>query len=110
MVEHTTKPGYALLRMKSMDDKIVYFIMDCPRYSFNKEGTFDDEETQQSGDEYKYEEHSCPTNWLGDCVEVICEGQVDEHGIMEFVRSVDAKPDDIDPEWKDIFPEAFTNV
>ena len=46
------------------------------------------ETEEQESERYFFEEHSCPTNWLRDCVTVIEDGDPDPHGFMEFVRSV----------------------
>jgi hypothetical protein len=67
----------------------------------------------QGDNRYFYEEHSCPTNWLRNCVMVVKDGDCDPHGFLEFVRSVDVAPD-FDPTGMDgddrvatLFPEAF---
>jgi len=39
-------------------------------------------------DEFYYNEHTCPTNYLRDVVEVIADGEVDPHGCFKFVTSV----------------------
>ncbi len=61
----------------------------------------------QSSAAYRYEEHSCPTNWLRDCVAVIEDGDEDPHGFLDHVRTVQV-PKDFEPQsWRDLFPEAF---
>lgn len=59
---------------------------------------------------YFFEEHSCPVNWLSDCIAVIDAGDTDPHGFLRFVDVVeipaDFDPDDSD-QWSKIFPEAF---
>lgn len=84
--------GLALLKTRGSDP--VFFVFDCKRYR-----TVDDEE-QQSSDAFFYEEHSCPTNWLRNCVAVIENGDTDPHGFLEFVRSID-----ITKEQKEILDE-----
>lgn len=95
-------PGYSLLKIDSTEGPI-FFVM--------KNSTMPerDPESLQDSQRYFYEEHSCPTNWIGDCVAVIEDGDTDPHGFMEFVRHVTV-PDDFDEDradWQMLFPEAF---
>jgi hypothetical protein len=64
----------------------------------------------QDYNKYYFEEHSCPTNWIGDCVAIIQDSDTDPHGIMEFIKTVKIPLDfDLNKE-KDLekfFPEAF---
>jgi ribosomal protein S27AE len=47
-----------------------------------------------SGDEFLYNEHTCPTNWLG--IAIIIDGEdTDPHGVFEWVATV-KRPDDWD--------------
>lgn len=86
----------------------VYFVMDHPRYHHN--GKVESDEERQGSTQFFFEEHSCPTNWLDECVAVIDDGDCDPHGFLEFVRAVDV-PDDFDTDndanWITLFPEAF---
>lgn len=73
------------------------------------------DEEMQSSAAYFYEEHSCPTNWLRDCVAVIENGGDDPHGFLEHVRTVQVsnalEPEDFKREsWQELFPEAFGDV
>ncbi len=34
---------------------------------------------------YYFNEHTCPTNYMRDVAEIICEGDSDPHGVFEFV-------------------------
>jgi hypothetical protein len=98
------RDGYALLRFDGMEGP-VFFIMKCSRYRVESD------EEQQSSDRFFFEEHSCPTNWLRDCVEVISAGDIDPHGFLKFVRSIDVVNTDIDNiDWQMIFPEAFGSI
>ncbi len=55
--------------------------------------------------EYHYNEHTCPSNWLG--VDVIADGDDDPHGFAVYVRSV-PRPDDWDRnDYEMLFPECF---
>jgi hypothetical protein len=96
----------ALLKLDGRDGP-VFFVMDHDRYwNGEREG---DEENQQH-QRYFFEEHSCPTNWLNECVAVIKKGDCDPHGFLDFVRAVDVPADfdaNDDGSWFALFPEAF---
>lgn len=36
---------------------------------------------------YHYDEHSCPTNYVG-CAAIVHDGNMDPHGIFNYVRSL----------------------
>ena len=61
-------------------------------------------------DEYFYNEHTCPTNYMQDVEAVIYEKDADPHGVFEWVATID-KPEDWDygpeefEEWCALFPE-----
>ena len=63
----------------------VYFVVEGARYVGGKPPSFGIEESKR----FYYEEHSCPTNWLRPIM-VYHEQDDDPHGLIEFVRSVDA--------------------
>ncbi len=95
----------ALLKLEGKEGP-VFFVMDHNRYW---DGPESDEENQ-SHQRYFFEEHSCPTNWLNECVAVIENGDADPHGFLSFVRAVDVPKDfdeDDDGQWPILFPEAF---
>lgn len=49
--------------------------------------TFEPLESVNEHNEYFYNEHTCPTNYLQ--VEAVCiDGNMDPHGVFEFVRTV----------------------
>jgi hypothetical protein len=86
----------------------VFFVMDHNHYHSGEPET-DDE--FQSHTRFFFEEHSCPTNWLDECVAVIADGDSDPHGFLSFVRAVDVPQDfneDDDNQWPILFPEAFS--
>jgi hypothetical protein len=93
--------SYALLKLEGAE-KPLFFVME-ERYGSPAE------EDYQSHRRYFYEEHSCPTNWIGDCVAVIENGDTDPHGYLTFVRSAPVPPGTQRDEenWEEIFPEAF---
>ena len=96
--------SYALLKLEGAA-KPLFFVME-ERYGSR------DEDEYESHRKYFYEEHSCPTNWLRNCLAVIEEGDTDPHGFLTYVRSVPIQAGqelDInsEPLWNEIFPEAF---
>lgn len=46
------------------------------------------------GDEYLYNEHTCPTNWLRDVVTVSFEGNDDPHGLFRWESTVKTSTDE----------------
>lgn len=107
ILKRENKPPYgramALLRFDGKGGP-VFFVMDR---KYHTAGEPDAE--LQSSDNFFFEEYSCPTNWLSDCVAVIEQGDADPHGFLMHVRSVEV-PRDFDPDeqdWRTLFPEAF---
>lgn len=49
----------------------------------------DSQEEYEEHERYFYDEHTCPTNWTREIVEIIFQGDHDPHGIFEFVSVVD---------------------
>jgi hypothetical protein len=99
-------PSLALLKFDGKDGP-VFFIMKHDRYRSSEDET--DAEIQ-GHQRYFYEDHSCPTNWLRECVAVIEDGDADPHGFLDFVRAVDVSvnfDEDDDSQWPILFPEAF---
>lgn len=90
----------SLLKFDGKDGP-VYFVI---RGLASVHGT---NEEMQDRASYHYEEHSCPTNWLRECVAVIEDGDEDPHGFLDHVRTVQV-PKDFEPDsWRELFPEAF---
>lgn len=80
------KPVLVLLKR---EEGAIWFVL--------KETRCDDEDDtpeqiQESG-RFRYESHSCPTNWIVRTVMMVADGSDDPHGCLEFVRSVDIGPD-----------------
>lgn len=48
------------------------------------------DETIGANDQYFYEQHTCPTNYLKDVVAVIQGDSADPHGLFEYWNTVDA--------------------
>jgi len=81
--------------------KPVYFVMSGKAY-------MDIDEDQRR---YYYEEHSCPTNWIGDAEMIAIDGNTDPHGILRYIRSVNRTCHYSDAEnvILDEFPEIIGN-
>lgn len=101
-----TTRSMALLKFDGKEHP-VFFVMDHRRYWAELN---ESDEENQGHQRYFFEEHSCPTNWLRECVAVIEEGDCDPHGFLEFIRAVDVPEDfseDDDDNWRILFPEIF---
>jgi hypothetical protein len=110
-----TKSGFsrsmALLKLEGKE-VTTFFVMEHDRYR-SGDPTDETDEANQSHQRYFFEEHSCPTNWLRECVVVIVDKDCDPHGFLEFVRAVDVSDDfdvDDDSNWPAVFPEAFDDI
>ncbi len=88
-------------------DLLVIPPQESPIYFIVEGGYHSPHEDEDHGNTYFYGEHTCPTNWLQRVEEIISEGDVDPHGIAEFVRDVDRSSVGENPDWSLIFPEAF---
>lgn len=95
---------FALLRLPPQQ-KAVYFLIPA----------WDKPDAEKESTEYLYEEHVCPTDLLSrEGVELISvEGDLDPHGIFEWVRSID-RPEFLDrtyssDEWREVLPELFND-
>lgn len=86
--------------------KPVYFVMAGKSYH---RGQPDKDAAENK--RYFYEEHSCPTNWIGNASMIAIDGDTDPHGILSFVRSVPVDmnfdPNDEDELITDAFPEVL---
>lgn len=98
-----TKPSVTLLKLEAGSSP-VFIILDNPR---NAGETIEQIKEHQ---QYVFEEHSCPANWMPQCVAIIQDGDPDPHGFLTFVRSADV-PEGFETyghqDWDKIFPEAF---
>ncbi len=93
----------ALLQFSGKDGP-VFFVMVHDRY--------DSDADNQESQRFLFEEHSCPTNWLHECVMVIKDCDTDPHGFLSFVRACNV-PNDFDTDNSAaiaaLFPEAFNS-
>jgi ribosomal protein L37AE/L43A len=83
----------------------VYFIVDAKDYGRGGKG----KSVPFEGKEYYYNEHTCPTNWIGQVERIISEHDEDPHGLFEYVESMDKDESIGDEElnWQEIFPQCF---
>ena len=44
---------------------------------------------EEDNKRFFYEEHSCPTNWIGDSRMIAWDGDHDPHGFLRYVRQID---------------------
>ena len=98
-------PGLTVLRFDGKDCP-TFFVMKADRYRDDPAQTNDE---YQKSQQYFFESHSCPTNWLRNCIAVIKDGDTDPHGFLSFVRAIDIDLgfDEDAAEWSVLFPEAF---
>lgn len=115
--------GFALLRY-GCGGVPMYLIVKMHQHIYPG----DDDADMQSHLRYHVEEHTCPTNWLGNSIEkLVINGNDDPHGAFDLVRFVTTnlvkEHFNVDwetfnnfhfgsgergcPEWRDIFPEAY---
>ena len=85
-------------------DKPIYFVIVCGEHGY---GTYSPEVR-----DYVFEEGDCPVNIFVRGVEqIITDGEVDPHGLFEFVKTIDAEERfayGTDTEWwREVLPEAF---
>jgi ribosomal protein L37AE/L43A len=65
-------------------DKPIYFVLTGRHYQTIPDDAYD-------GVQYFYEEHSCPTNWIGNTVMISVDGNTDPHGFLRYVRSMPSR-------------------
>lgn len=85
------KKTYDLLVLEPQD-KPVYFVIGGRNYDG------DNGEHKR----YFYEEHSCPINWLRDISMISFDADVDPHGVLSYMRSVEI-PANLEPSAEDQF-------
>lgn len=106
-------PAMVLLEFPP-SDKPVRFLLSGTRFRYLKDT--DSPEEAENSVRFFYEEHSCPTNWLGEVEMVIFDGDADPHGFLRYVRHVEnpALPGQMDCERDsallEMFPEVMDNT
>lgn len=85
LVKEDRPPKTRLLTLMKFPGKKgdVFFVLNHFDY-----GHGDPNDELQSHNQYFFEEHSCPTNWLRDTAVVVQNGDQDPHGFLEHVRTV----------------------
>lgn len=113
LVKNDSKPhsprAMSLLKFDGKNGP-TFFVIEGTRYKDKIDYT---DEDFQSHMKFLYEEHSCPTNWITECVAVIQNDDTDPHGFLEHVRSVEVSMDfdsDENEGWAALFPEAFEKI
>ena len=72
--------------LQSVTEPKIILKLNTWKYAHNQNDTQEDFESHER---YFYDEHTCPTNWTKDIVEIIFRGDHDPHGVFEFVSVVD---------------------
>jgi ribosomal protein L37AE/L43A len=90
LVKEDKPPKKRLLTLLKFPGKDgdVFFIQNHFDY-----GHSDPYDELQSHNQYFFEEHSCPTNWLRNTAVVVQNGDHDPHGFLEYVRTVRVEKD-----------------
>lgn len=83
-LEESRIPQYVLLEIPPREESIFFITTGM---AFRKLGNDIDDEKRKN--EYFYNEHTCPTNWLKDVQMIAYDGNLDPHGIARYVRHVD---------------------
>lgn len=72
--------------LQSITEPKIILKLNTWKYSHDQDSSQEDYESHQ---QYFYDEHTCPTNWTREIVEIIFQGDHDPHGVFEFVSVVD---------------------
>jgi hypothetical protein len=64
----------------------IFLKLNTWKYAHSQNYSQEDYESHQ---QYFYDEHTCPTNWIREVVEIIVGEDHDPHGIFQFVSIVD---------------------
>jgi len=72
--------------LQSVTEPKIILKLNAWKYAHSQGMTSEDYESHQR---YFYDEHTCPTNWTRDIVEIIFKGDHDPHGVFEFVSVID---------------------
>lgn len=69
----------------------LYLIVEGMRFEYPDGHPDKSEDEQSNHDEYFYNEHTCPTNYLKKAEEIFYKGQDDWHGIFEYIKTIPYK-------------------
>jgi hypothetical protein len=74
-------------------NKPIYMLVEGRRYHDASKPRDGADGSPVEHDRYFYEEHTCPTNWLPNVVEVVYDGQVDPHEeIVTYIATLLGRP------------------
>lgn len=72
--------------LQSITEPRITLKLNTWKYAHSQNDSLEDYESHQR---YFYDEHTCPTNWTRDIVEIIFQSDHDPHGVFEFVSIED---------------------
>lgn len=75
-----------VVTLQSITEPKIVLKLNTWKYAHSQKDTKEEYESHQ---QYFYDEHTCPTNWTRDIVEIIFKGDHDPHGVFEFVSVED---------------------
>ena len=79
-----------LLKLRQQTDKPVHIVVEGVMYVSYGQDVYTALQYQRDNDRYFYNEHTCPSNFLG--VRISENGDADPHGVFEHVETI-IKPD-----------------
>jgi len=77
-----------VVTLQSATEPKITLKLNAWKYSHSQD---DSQEDYESNQRYFYDEHTCPTNWTNQIVEIIFKGDHDPHGVFEFVSVEDGR-------------------
>ena len=75
-----------VVTLQSVTEPKITLKLNAWKYAHSQNDTQEEYESHQR---YFYNEHTCPTNWTSQIVEIIFQGDHDPHGVFEFVSVED---------------------
>jgi hypothetical protein len=79
------------ITLQSITEPKITVKVNAWKYSHSQNDT---PEEYAEDSRYYYDEHTCPTNWTRDIVQIEFEGDKDPHGVFKFVSAEDGHLDD----------------
>lgn len=75
-----------VITLESVTEPKITLKLNTWKYSYSQNDT---KEEYDHHSRYFYDEHTCPTNWVHEIIEIIFEGDHDPHGVFRFVSAED---------------------
>lgn len=75
-----------VVTLQSVTEPKITVKLNSWKYEIHQDDTPEEYAHEQR---YFYNQHTCPTNWIGEIVEIIFKGDRDPHGVFEFVSVED---------------------